>query len=210
MTAPTLPGFTPARPVPAPAEAGPAPLVIALDIALGTTGVAGTGWTDTIRTGNRRGEDRLNHIVKTAASFYRHADYVAIEGPSYGSALQNGHDEMAAARWMIRCDLWKRGIPYAIVPPDNRTIYATGKARWKDAETGLKLTAKQVKGLVRDAVAERYGIECTGTTRYDEADAYVIHAMLLDRLGHALAEVPPTHSRALAGCQWPDLGAVAR
>ncbi|MEU0808746.1 hypothetical protein [Streptomyces sp. NPDC005970] len=210
MTAPTL-FDQPARPVPASvAGAGPAPLVIALDIALGTTGVAGTGWTDTIRTGTRRTEDRLDHIVKAAASFYRHADYVAIEGPSYGSALQNGHDEMAAARWMIRHDLWKRGIPYAIVPPDNRTIYATGKARWKHPETGRKLSSAEVKGLVRTAVQERYGIPCEGPGRYDQADAYVILSMFLDQLGHALAEVPPTHSRALAGCQWPDLGTVAR
>lgn len=189
-------------PAAAPA-AGPGPTVIGLDIALITSGVAGPGWADHFRTGARRGETRLLHIVEAAASFYRHADFAVIEGASFGSALQNGHDEMAAARWMIRCDLHRRGIPFAVVPPDSRTIYATGKARHKDAETGQKLTAKQVKGLVRIEASLRYGVEFTGTARYDEADAYVLMAMGLDWLGYPLAAVPKTHSRALKGVAWP-------
>lgn len=188
--------------------AAPQPLVIALDIALVNSGIAGTGWTDHIRSGDRRDEERLDYVLDTAASFYRHAEYVVLEGPSFGSALQRGHDEMAAARWMIRCDLRKRGIPCAIVPPDNRTLYALGHARPKDPVTGKKYESRQVKAMVRDAVAERYGIKCTGTTKYDQADAYVLLAMGLDHLGHPLADVPPTHARALAGVQWPDLGAV--
>ncbi|MFE5871600.1 hypothetical protein ACFQ6V_23545 [Streptomyces roseifaciens] len=183
--------------------------MIGLDIALGITGVAGAGWTDIIRTGDRRAEERLAYIVKAAASFYRHADYVVIEGPSYGSAKQIGHDEMAAARWMVRCDLHRRGIPCAVVPPDCRTIYATGKARWKHPESGRKLSSAEVKGMVRDAVYERYGMPCDGAGRYDQADAYVLVAMGLDRLGSRLADVPEDHYRALAGCQWPDLGAGA-
>lgn len=172
--------------------------VIGLDVALGTTGVAGAGWTETIRTGTRRDEARLDHILTACRDFYRHADLVVIEGPSYGSALQRGHDEMAAARWFIRRDLWKRGIPYAVVPPDSRTIYATGRARWKGENS------RQVKGRVRDAVAQRYGVECVGVGRYDEADAYVLAAMGLHWLGAPLAEVPDTHSRALSGVAWPE------
>lgn len=194
----------------APAAAGPRPTVIGLDIALVLSGVAGTGWTDLIRTGNRRAEERLVYLVEAAASFYRRADFVVIEGASYGSALQNGHDEMAAARWAIRCDLWRRDIPFAVVPPDNRTIYATGQARHKHPETGRKLSAPEVKGLVRDAVRERYGVPCEGRGRYDQADAYVLHAMGLHWLGYPLADVPPSHARALDGVQWPDTPAVAQ
>ncbi|MDQ3431698.1 MAG: hypothetical protein M3467_05675, partial [Actinomycetota bacterium] len=172
---------------------------------LGTTGVAGAGWTDVVRTGTRRGEDRLDYIVTTLSTFYRLADLAVIEGPSYGSALQQGHDELAAIRWMVRHDLWRRGIPVAVCPPDNRTIYATGKARWK----GEKST--QVKGRVRDAVAAQYGIDCTGTTRYDQADAYILMAMGCDWLGYPLADLPPTHRRSLVKVQWPTIvPAVAR
>lgn len=188
--------------------AGPRPLVIGLDVALGITGVAGPGWADHIRAGTRRGEVRLGYILEACASFYRHADYVLIEGPAFGQARQVGHDEMSAIRWMIRCDLLKRNIPCAVVNPNHRTIYATGKARHKGAETGAMLTAKQVKGLVRDAAEQRYGVQFEGTARYDEADAYVLMAMGMDWLGHPLAQVPSTHARAVGLVPWPE--AVAR
>ncbi|GGR70828.1 MULTISPECIES: hypothetical protein [Streptomyces] len=192
------------------AAAGPRPTVIGLDIALVLSGVAGTGWTDLIRTGDRRAEERLVYLVEAAASFYRRADFVVIEGAAYSTAKQVGHDELSAARWAIRCDLWRRGIPCAVVNPDSRTIYATGRARHKHPETGRKLTAAEVKGLVRDAVCERYGVPCEGRGRYDQADAYVLHAMGLHWLGYPLADVPPSHSRALDGVQWPGTPAVAR
>jgi hypothetical protein len=186
------------------------PLVVGLDIALITSGVAGPRWGDHFRTGDRRGEQRLTHIVETAATFYRNADFVLIEGAAYSMAKQVGHDEMSAARWMIRCDLWCRGIPFAVVTPDSRTIYATGRARWKDEE-GRKLTPKQVKGKVRDEASLRYQQDFSGTARYDEADAYVLMAMGMDWLGYPLAEVPETHSRALKGVAWPTTTvAVAR
>lgn len=199
----TLFDTTPRVPTPAPAEVGPRPLVVGLDVALGTTGVAGPGWTDTIRTGKLTGEARLDYIADAAATFYRSADFAVIEGPAFSKAQQIGHDEMSAIRWMIRCDLRRRGIPFAVVNPDSRTIYATGKARHKDPTTNVKLTAKQVKGLVRQAVADQYGIDCTGTTRYDEADAYVLMAMGMDHRGHPLAALPDTHRRALAAVPWP-------
>ncbi|MFF5589691.1 hypothetical protein [Streptomyces hygroscopicus] len=211
MTAPTLPGLEPARPVPAPAGAGARPLVVGLDVALGTSGVAGPGWTDVVRTGDRTGEERLDYAVEQLSTFYRSADFALIEGPAFSLASTRGADELSAIRWMVRCDLRRRGIPFAVVNPDSRTIYATGRARWKDTVTGKKLTKTQVKGKVRDAVAARYGIECTGTTRYDEADAYVLMAMGCHWLGYPLAEVPATHSRALKGVPWPTtVPAVAR
>lgn len=194
-----------AAPPAATTAAGARPLVIGLDIALVNSGVAGPGWTDHIRTGKQRGEERLCTILSAARSFYRSADMVVIEGASFGSALQAGHDEMAAARWMIRTDLHRRGIPFAVVPPHNRTVYALGDGQPKDIETRARLTSKQAKALVRDAVAERYGVDCEGTTRYDQADAYVLMAMGLDWLGYALAQVPDSHSRALKTVPWPVL-----
>ncbi|MER7813849.1 hypothetical protein [Streptomyces sp. NPDC096153] len=195
-----------------PAAAGATrPLVIGLDMALITSGVAGSGWTDIIRSGNRRGEERLRYLVDAAASFYRAAHLALIEGAAYSMAKQIGHDEMSALRWMIRCDLHRRGIPFAVVNPDSRTIYATGKARWKHPETGRKLTAAEVKGMVRTAVQERYGVPCEGPGRYDQADAYVLAEMGQDWLGFPAVGMPPTHRRALDGVQWPEnVPAVAR
>lgn len=187
-----------------PAAVSTRPLVIALDVAIGTTGVAGIGWTDHVHATAATLHGRFQQQIDGITSFIRHADHVVIEGAAFSRSHLQGMDQLSAMRWMVRHELWNRGIPYAIVPPDNRTIYATGKARWKDEETGTKLTTAQVKGMVRDAVHTRYGIDCTGRWRYDEADAYVLLAMAYDHLGTPLADVPPTHSRAVAGCDWSE------
>lgn len=192
-------------PAPAGPEApGPAPLVIGLDVALGYTGVAGHGWTDYISTTSRRDETRLLFILDRVQSFYRHAEFVAIEGPAFSRAVQRGHDEMAAIRWMIRCDLLKRGIPCAVIPPNNRIKYALGTTYPRHPATGRKLTPEECKGAVRAATAERYGIDLDGTARYDRADAYVLMAMALDHLGHPQGDLPTSHRDALSGVAWPE------
>jgi hypothetical protein len=183
--------------------AAPRPLVIGLDVAIGTTGVAGHGWTEAIHAKSTSLHERIDHQMREIKSYIRAADYVVIEGAAFSKSHLAGMDQLSAMRWMVRQELWKRSIPYAVVPPDNRTIYATGRARWKDDE-GKKLTPTQVKGLVRQAVADQYGIECEGRWRYDQADAYVLLAMGLAHLGHPLADLPTTHTRALAGVAWPE------
>ncbi|GAA1353461.1 hypothetical protein [Streptomyces beijiangensis] len=184
-------------PAPAPVAAL-YPLVVGLDVAIGTTGVAGADWTDHIRAKGKTLHERFAQQLDGVASFVRNADLVVIEGAAFSKARLQGMDQLSAMRWMVRHMLWRRGIPYAVVPPNSRIIYATGKARW----AGEKGT--QLKGRVRDAVAEQYGIECEGTARYDEADAFILAAMGLDWLGYALTSVPATHARALAGVEWPN------
>lgn len=213
MTAQTLFDQTPAAglTIARPAAVSTRPLVIALDVAIGTTGVAGTGWTDHVHATAATLHGRFQQQMDGITSFVRNADKVVIEGAAFSRSHLQGMDQLSAMRWMVRHELWTRGIPYAIVPPDNRTIYATGKARWKDEETGKKYTPAQVKGMVRDAVHTRYGVDCTGRWRYDEADAYVLLAMAYDHLGMPLADVPTTHSRAVPGCDWSEFTrAVAR
>ncbi|WP_257138460.1 hypothetical protein [Streptomyces sp. rh34] len=209
MTTATLFDQTPAAgPTTRPAAVTHLPLVIGLDVAMGTTGVAGLGWTGHIHTAAKGQHERFAHQLDGCASFYRHADLVVIEGAAYSKNNQ-GADALAAMRWMVRHDLWKRGIPYAVITPSKRITYATGSTVHRD-ETGARLKGTALKGLVRSAVAERYGIETEGKWRYDEADAYVLLAMGLHHYGHPLAPVPPTHARALEGCTWPETVAVAR
>jgi hypothetical protein len=181
--------------------------VIGLDLSLRSTGLAGADWTDAIRTGkDLAGPARLNYLRAEIRDRVKLADLAVIEGPSHGSALQQGHHEMAGLWWLVACDLHHAGIPYAVVPPDCRTIYATGKARWKGEKS------PQVKGRVRDTVATRYGIECDGPARYDRADAFILAAMGLDWLGYPLAPVPvPNCSRGMDKVAWPTtVPAVAR
>jgi hypothetical protein len=188
------------------AVAGPRPLVIGLDVAMGLSGVAGIGWTDHVRCTAEGQHDRFAAQLSGLATFYRNADFVVIEGAAY-SKNNNGADALAGMRWMIRHDLWKRGIPYTVITPSKRITYATGTTVHKD-ENGQRIKGDALKALVRAAVGERYGIHTEGRAKWDEADAYVMLAMGLDWLGYPIASVPDRHRAALAGCQWPERAAV--
>lgn len=166
------------------------PLVIGLDLSLTCTGVAGEGWTDFIRPKNLRGHPRLNFLVDEVTSFIRNADLVVIEGPSFGGGVKHRHEDLAGLRVMVRHACWRRSIPYALVPPSCRALYAAGKG-------------SAPKGQVRDEVSRRYGIELEGVARYDEADAYALLAMGRHHLGLPLAAVPERNATGLNGCEWP-------
>jgi Holliday junction resolvasome RuvABC endonuclease subunit len=166
------------------------PLVIGLDLSLTCTGVAGAGWTDYIRPKKLTGHPRLDFLVDQVVTFIRNADLVVIEGPSFGGGVKHRHEDLAGLRVMVRHACWRRGIPYALVPPSCRALYAAGKG-------------SASKGEVRTSVADRYGIELEGRARYDEADAYALLAMGLHWLGESLAPVPEKNATGLTGCQWP-------
>ncbi|MGV9760214.1 hypothetical protein ACWDUC_30955 [Streptomyces tricolor] len=61
------------------------------------------------------------------------------------------------------------------------------------------------KGMVRSVAVERYGVECEGPGRYDQADATILAAMGLGWLGYSTVPVPDSHRRALESVRWTDL-----
>ncbi|WP_060888688.1 hypothetical protein [Streptomyces scabiei] len=192
--------------------AGPRPTsqplkVIGLDVAMGTTGIAGEGWTDYVKAKGTSQHGRFEQQLAGIADHIRNAAFVVIEGPAF-SKNNNGADALSAMRWMVRHDLWKRNIPYAVVRPDDRIKYAVGTTQPKDPETGQRLKGDALKAVVRQAVAETYGITTEGTAKHDEADAYILLAMGLHWLGWPLAVVPDTHRRALDSVPWPNREAV--
>ncbi|MFC8491826.1 hypothetical protein ACFUJU_13685 [Streptomyces sp. NPDC057235] len=170
--------------------AGTKPLVIGLDLSLTSTGVAGEGWTDHIRT-KTRGDFRLHYLAGQIGSFIRQADLVVMEGPSYGHAALAGHEDMAGLRVLVRQYCFRNKIPYAVIPPSSLKLYAAGYG-------------KASKGEVRSAVADRYGIHTEGAARYDKADAYAAMAAGMDWLGYSLASVPSKNAAALGGVAWPE------
>lgn len=173
------------------------PKVVGLDVSLTCTGVAGEGWTDIIRPrAGLRGHPRLAWIIEQVSEHIAGAELVVIEGPSFGGGVAHRHEDLAGLRVMVRHACWRRSIPYAVVPPSCRALYATGKGSGS-------------KGAVRDAVRARYGVECDGPGRYDQADAYTLLAMGLHHLGWPLAVVPDTNRRGLDGSQWPDTEGLA-
>jgi Holliday junction resolvasome RuvABC endonuclease subunit len=190
----TLFDLTPQTPAATPA-AGPQPLtVIALDLSLTCTGVAGLGWTDRIRT-PLRGDERLAYMEDEIVSFIRCADLVVMEGPSFGHSGPRYHEDLAGLRVLVRRYCHRNELPYAVIPPANLKLYTAGRGNAS-------------KGEVRSAIADRYDVHTEGVGRYDMADAYGALAAASDWLGQSLAGVPEKNAGALAGCQWPDREAV--
>lgn len=187
--APEAPAGTPA------ARTGPL-TVIALDVSLSCTGVAGVGWTDRIRT-KLRGDERLAYLETEIVSFIRNADMVVMEGPSYGHSGPRFHEDLAGLRVLVRRYCHRHNIPYALIPPNNLKLYTAGRGN-------------ATKGEVRSAIADRYGVHTEGPGRYDMADAYGALVAASDWLGQPLAAVPERNATALAGCQWPEREAVTQ
>ncbi|OII64658.1 hypothetical protein BJP40_19975 [Streptomyces sp. CC53] len=184
--------------LPLPAAAGATrPLVIAVDPSLTSLGIAGTDWAEALRPRDT-GHMRLSWLRAEVYDRTRAADLVVIEGPAYRQQHQAGHHEAAGLWWMIVHDLWRRRIPYAVCPPQQRSMYATGRGN-------------AGKGEVRDGVRRLFGVECDGPGRYDQADAVAMAALGAHWLGYPVTTVPASHARALAGVAWPaQTPAVAR
>ncbi|GHE79961.1 hypothetical protein GCM10014715_39140 [Streptomyces spiralis] len=190
------------EPTPAIAPGLAPPLVIGIDPSLTCTGIAGDGWADALRC-KGKGHHRLGWLRQEVAERTRAADLVVIEGAAYGQGGQAGHHELAGLWWILTQDLWDQKIPYAVVTPHGRTIYATGSAN-PAKDYPKEKRARIAKGMVRDAVAERYGLNCDGPGKYDRADAMILAAMGLHWAGWPLAVVPDTHRRALDAVPWPE------
>ncbi|MFK0062660.1 hypothetical protein ACIQTN_25965 [Streptomyces werraensis] len=187
------------------------PTVYGLDLSLTCTGISDGTTAHAFIPGTRTGHDRLEfHRRSVRERIPEETSLVVIEGPAMSLGYRPGVEEMTYLRGLIKHDLWKRQIPYAVCPPQHRIIYACGVANpAKDHPASRRKTI--AKGMVRDAVIERYGVPCEGRGRYDQADATILAAMGLHWLGYPLAVLPDTHRRALAGVQWPEnLPAVAR
>jgi hypothetical protein len=192
---------------PAAGPAGPVPKVIGLDVAMGITGIAGEGWTDYVKAKGQSQHSRFEQQLSGIADHIRHAQFVVVEGAAYGHNNQ-GADALAAMRWMVRHELWKRRIPYAVVTPGQRMIYAVGTAAPVDSVTGKRLKGTALKAVLQQSVAATYGITTEGPAKYDEADAYILMAMGLHWLGWPLAVVGDDRRRALDSVRWPERAAV--
>jgi hypothetical protein len=175
------------------------PLVAGIDVSLTSTGIAVTGGTTFVPSRGHRADDlttrhaRLTEIARAVLLEVGTVDLAVIEGPSYHSVGGSAWDR-GGLWWLIVDGLLDRDIPVAVCPPACRARYATGSgAARKDA--------------VMNWASSRYGVTLR---RDDEADALILRAMGLHRLGYPLAPVPDRHAGALDGVAWPDFGPVAR
>jgi len=181
----------------APAAAGPRrPLVIGGDLSLRCTGIGSAEWTDYVKPKTAlRGHPRLAYLMQEIGSFLKAADLVVLEGPSFGHAGQGGHEELAGLRVMVQHWLWRREIPYAIIPPSSLKLFFAGYG-------------KASKAQMRAAAEQIFGRTFQGPAANDECDGFALAAIGYEWLGFPLAEVSPGQREALAGCQWPERAAV--
>jgi Holliday junction resolvasome RuvABC endonuclease subunit len=171
--------------------------IYGIDLSLTSTGVAsisGPMGIFTDRTIPRKiftSHERLAYILSELFMWISpHAELVVIEGLSFGSFDRNG--EQAGLSWMVRHAMWKRDIPYALVSPSQRMIYAVGNGR-ADKDRVLAATIK------RYPQAEIGG--------NDEADALLLAAIGARHLGRPIETepLPQTHLRALDKVAWPEM-----
>lgn len=167
---------------------------VGLDLSLTSTGIASIvgGFGPTTSTlkppAKLTGLDRMHWIQDAIDRRCFGASLVIVEGPSYGSQSgQQGHHERAGLWWLIQQQLWKAGIPTAIVPPSNLKKFATGAGNaGKDAV--MIATARRFPDFEGDNNA---------------ADALWLAAMGADHLGVPLVAMPAVNRAALDGVRWP-------
>lgn len=173
--------------------------VIGIDPSLTATGIASSaGWTEVTGEDGKRTDGyperlaRLRRVSRAAWDLLGAPDGIelaVIEGPAY-SRGDPGTWDRAYLWWNLVDHLAVFGVPVAVVTTTQLKVYATGKG-----------TAG--KGAVIDAVARRWPQYETGGDD-NAADAAVLLAMGLDRLGRPLAPVPQAHRRALDKIAWPE------
>lgn len=172
--------------------------VVGIDPSLTGCGLAlidsDTGKAGTERltgAGKLRGHARLDAIESRIGMLLwgQEPALAVIEGPSYGSTGSTYH-QLAGLWWIVAHKVHRAGVPYAIVTPQQRAKYATGKGG----------AAKDAALL---AVAKRYpDVEVESN---DEADALLCAAMGARHLGFPIDDLPATHLAAMNAVEWPEL-----
>jgi Holliday junction resolvasome RuvABC endonuclease subunit len=172
-----------------------APVVMGLDLSLAATGVATRDSCWHHKTKGQKGDtydERYRRLRDVHGWVLEQTglvgpDLVCLEGPSYASASTSAFDR-AKLWWDVWGSLSSLEIPTAVIAPTSRAKYATG-------------TGNANKQRVIIAAAKR--LDMLDITDDNEADAAWLTAMGCDWLGRPMVDVPASHSRALAGVEWP-------
>jgi crossover junction endodeoxyribonuclease RuvC len=181
------------------------PVVCGIDTSITATGIASSaGWCIVRGYTNREfpftklaHRDRIRVLTGLAAEICEQAgtpDLAVIETPAYAKVGGASH-ERGWLWWDIYRRLTAAGVPIALMTPNQRMLYATGKGSGN-------------KGGVIDAVARRWPAFATGGND-NLADAVTLMAAGMDALGHPLASVPQAHHKALDAVEWPTVGGAA-
>lgn len=195
----------------------PDPVVVGIDLSLTSTGLClveerGIAQVHRVQTKTAGSDikarnDRLEEIADAVLAFVGEAgqshapDLVVIEAPSYGS--QHGHQHDRSGLWWRVVDwLLQDGFPLALVSPQGRAKYATGKGN-------------SPKKMVETNVRQRYAMHDVAWPSRGKADD-VADAILLAAMGTRWLGKPLKYERlgkanvaALDGVTWPNRSEIA-
>jgi Holliday junction resolvasome RuvABC endonuclease subunit len=168
--------------------------ILAIDPSLRSTGLAGVGWCESL-TNKLTGHERLRLIKYSVRDYALGADMAVMEGPAYGAKGRSVH-QLAGVWWIVAHQLWRMGVPYAVVDPRSLKIYATNNGNASKEE-------------VAQAMSDLHPTMTFETN--DESDAYTLLTM-----AHQYYQIEmtccgadhhyPDHNRvgqALGNVEWP-------
>lgn len=167
--------------------------ILALDLSLTGTGYClPNGETGKLEPPKAVGLgcERLDWILARIlglASSCGGAEVVVIEGYAFGR--ENAREKMGELGGLIRWALWKRKMPFAIVPPSSLKQYATGKGNAPKPLMHAE-AMKRLQYLGHDP---------------DEVDALWLWAMGMDAYGFPPALMPQVNREAIGKVHWPGL-----
>lgn len=165
--------------------------VLALDLSLRSTGVAMPDGTTTRWQPKSMGTARLADLESRLYAAIKPApDLVVLE--DYAHAAAQGAHQIGELGGVIRLALHRRRIPHVEVAPASLKLYATGKGN--ASKDDVLVAAVRINAPVANN---------------DEADAWWLWAMALDRYGVEQWPVPPKNRTALDKVEWPSIEGIA-
>lgn len=189
------------------------PVVVGIDPALGSydstgTGIASSaGWCEAVGYADRKKKGReltkLPHALRARelvklrdriTATIGCPDLAVMELPA-PSRSGGGSHERAWLWWEIYHWLQRNYLPVALLTPNQRMLYATGKGAAS-------------KSAVVDAAARRWPEWTTGGDD-NLADAVVLMAAGRDWLGKPLAVMPKSHRAAFDKAVWPEMAVAS-
>ncbi|MEU7338646.1 hypothetical protein [Streptomyces sp. NPDC007074] len=185
------------------------PVVIGIDPSLTGTGIASSnGWCEVIGYKRARSKDpgitqlpqaerltAMRNLLAQVTQTIGCPDLAVMELPAVSRSGGGAH-ERGWFWWELYRHLMCSYIPVALMAPNARALYATGKG-----------TA--AKGAVIDQVSRRFPAWATDGND-NAADAVILMAAGRDWLGAPITDMPKTHRAALDKATWPTLPGATR
>ena len=164
--------------------------IVALDLSLTGTGISNNGVTSTVKT-KLTDEARLSFIYDAIWDhcWPKTPDLIVMEGLAYSSVMGKA-TERAGLWWIVKMGFWHRDVPVAVITPNARAKFATGKGNSGKDEVMLAAALTYPEANIKNN---------------NEADAQILYAMAKDHYGEPLVPLPALNKKALDAVQWPDL-----